>query len=328
MLRHWIVTGFVTLSLTAAVVAAPSEAGAKDTPQAGAVSIYETAEPIRLDGVLDEEAWRRAHRVEVKYAHGSTGQAAERTPMVARFTYDEHYFYIAYETFDPDLRADTTGRSDGPEDNLRLPCRIAGPGGEVDVAEFFLSFGSPHFFWEVHHNAANHFSDIWCTVFDPDWKISESTIAPHGGIVFSDREHIRDDPQNRLTLKTVARPKVAEAGRPGTINDGRDVDAGYVAELRLPWIGLGAPKANATYIELPPERPGQKPREKHGPWRMQGVEMRILSVVQDADAGKRYHHSGPTLPGGWFHRGFEHYPTYILAGPGDPGEGDGEDGDR
>jgi len=30
------------------------------------------------------------------------------------------------------------------------------------------------------------------------------------------------------------------------------------------------------------------------------------------DLKQRYHHSSPTKPGGWFHKGAEHYPQYVL----------------
>ena len=45
---------------------------------------------------------------------------------------------------------------------------------------------------------------------------------------------------------------------------------------------------------------------------MAGQEIRILAVVQNGDLKQRYHHSSPTKPGDWFHKGAEHYPRYVL----------------
>ena len=45
---------------------------------------------------------------------------------------------------------------------------------------------------------------------------------------------------------------------------------------------------------------------------MAGQEMLILAVLQDGDLKDHYHHSSPTKGGGWFHKGAEHYPRYIL----------------
>jgi hypothetical protein len=45
---------------------------------------------------------------------------------------------------------------------------------------------------------------------------------------------------------------------------------------------------------------------------MGGRALRILAVVQDGDLPQRYHHSSPTLPGGWFHHGWDHWPEYRL----------------
>jgi len=45
---------------------------------------------------------------------------------------------------------------------------------------------------------------------------------------------------------------------------------------------------------------------------MGGQEIRIPAVVQNGDLKEGYHHSGPTNPGRWFHKGAEHYPRYVL----------------
>ena len=46
---------------------------------------------------------------------------------------------------------------------------------------------------------------------------------------------------------------------------------------------------------------------------MGGQPFQILAVLQDGDLETRYHHSSPTLPGGWFHKGVAHWPLYVPA---------------
>ena len=41
--------------------------------------------------------------------------------------------------------------------------------------------------------------------------------------------------------------------------------------------------------------------------------MLVLAVMQDGDLKDRYHHSSPTFPGGWFHKGAAHYPRVDLV---------------
>jgi hypothetical protein len=97
-------------------------------------------------------------------------------------------------------------------------------------------------------------------------------------------------------------------GKPSTINDDSDVDSGYTAELRIPWPALGAPRERATWL---PPAAGTKDRLP-GPWKVEGLALPILAVVQDGDLKDRYHHSSPTFKGGWFHMGAADWPRYIL----------------
>jgi len=87
---------------------------------------------------------------------------------------------------------------------------------------------------------------------------------------------------------------------------------GYTGELRLPWLGLGAPLDRETWEPVPKGGSESRPLRRRGPWKMAGQEIRILAVVQNGDLQERYHHSSPTKPGGWFHKGAEHYPCYVL----------------
>ncbi len=265
--------------------------------------ISKTLKPITVDGVLDERVWERAARVRAGYLLGQTGTLSDQPRMAARFAWDDHYLYIAYETFDRNLIAAGTGEQEGPPANRREGAVIWADAKKIDVVEFFISFGDERFFWEIHHNAANHFNDVWITVPDPAWRVSQLSIATWG-IIFGHGMWMQDDGPH--TLAKAVRLKPRADGQPSTLNDPSDADSGYTAELRLPWLGLGAPEKCRTWAE-------RDKRREPGPWKMAGEQVMILAVVQDGDLAERYHHSSPTLPRDWFHKTAAHWPRYTLA---------------
>ena len=275
------------------------------------VPIRKAPSAIAVDGVLDEAAWKKAQVVEANYVWGQVGRRSAKPQMRVRYTWDDHHLYVGYETFDRNLVALGTGHKEGPSNNLREGCAITHPTGKPDVVEFFISFGDLRFFREVHHNAGNQFNDIWCVVVDKAWPISTSTMNRFG-IQLLQREYLQDDAATgrRLAMAVALKPKAD--GRPSTVNDANDVDTGYTGELRLPWLGLGAPRDRETWVTAAKAGSESRPLRRHGPWKMAGQEVRILAVVQNGDLKERYHHSSATKPGDWFHKGAEHYPRYVL----------------
>ena len=273
--------------------------------------IWKAAAPPRIDGVLDEPAWRQAAAIPVHFIHGKVSQRAAEPTATARYTWDDDYLYIGYETCDRNLVALGSDACEGPEGNKRQGLEHAHKTVPVDVMEFFVSCDDPNFFWEIHHNAANQFNDIWITVPAREWPLARSSRAT-SGILFGFAEVLADDVPAGRRLAMAARPKADAEGRPSSVNDDRDADTGYTAELRLPWAGLGVPTSLQTWVEVESrEPPGGKVRVR-GPWKMAGSELRILAAFQDGDRADRYHHSSPTLPGDFFHKGWSNWPRYRL----------------
>jgi hypothetical protein len=271
--------------------------------------IWKAKEAITIDGVLDEPAWKEAATVEVQYIWGKVGEKSKEPRMKAWYTWDDHYLHIAYETFDRNLVALGSGEKKGPKGNQVEGALIHHEKEKVDVVEFFLSFGDRQMFWEIHHNAANQFNDILITLVDPDRPIAKSMLF-FDGIRFGTREVIEDDVEAGKTRQFAVKLKPKKDGKPSTVNDASDTDTGYIGELRLPWLGLGAPRERST-TKTVEESPGKK-KNVRGPWKMAGQPMMILAVFQDGDLKDHYHHSSPTKPGGWFHKGAEHWPRYVL----------------
>jgi len=286
-------------SLFASIACMGGVAGARawaESTDAPLPPIHRAAPPIVIDGVLDDAAWADATPVEVHYIWGGAkGRVSEAPRMRAWYTWDARYLYLAYETFDTNLAAKGSGEFSGPAGNQRESCLIADPDLPVDVVEFFIGFDDPHVFWEIHHSAADQFSDILVFANLPGWQRERPAMAA-SRVYWAAREFIRDD--GDCTLATAVQLKPRADGGPSTVNDDRDLDAGYIAELRLPWAGIGAPVSA---------------RGRDG-WAMQGREIAILAVVQNGDLEDRYHTSSATLQGNdFFHNNVAHWPRYELA---------------
>jgi len=268
------------------------------------VQIHKTAEPVTIDGSLEEPCWRAAAKSRTDYVNGQTGKLSDAPRMAVMYAWDDQYLYIGYETFDANLVAVSNGEKQGPKGSEREGCLIWGDPGKIDVVEFFITPADERFFWEIHHNAANQFNDIWCTNLDPEWPVSKSALFPFG-IIFDNAAYLPDE--GKLTVAAAARPQPGKGGKPSTINSDKDKDTGYTAELRLPWHSLGADKSLRSIAK------SGETGESIPAWNMKGRTLRILAVVQDGDLETRYHHSGPEFPGGWFHKGVAHWPVLECA---------------
>ena len=289
------------LCLTLALVPFFAWGAEKAPAPAPAGRIYKTVQPVTVDGRLDEACWRRAEAIPVHFILGKTGEPAKELPMTVRYAWDDYYLYIGYEVFDVNLVTQGTGKMQGPDDNRREGCEL-GRGDELyDLTEFFISFGDRHFFWELHHDASNHFNDVWINSFEPDWPANQGV---RWGIYFASEEFVRDDADKRVAMTVAMKP--GADGRPSTVNDASDRDTGYTAEIRLPWGGIGAPMAlksesHIPFVQFDPV------------WKMAGREIWLMAVVQMNDGHFRYCHSSPTAPGGWFHKLVDYWPRYTLV---------------
>lgn len=272
---------------------------------------------MNVDGLLDEPCWKEARPTLIKYVFGKLGVVTPKPQMIARFTWDDHYFYIGYETFDENLVAVGKDEMQGPKGNKRQCCEIwsSDPKPMIDVVEFFITFGDEKFFWEIHHNAANQFNDVLIIRNLPAWKKFRS-FQTMWDIYFGHQEYIQDEEE--YTLKMAVRMKPKADGTPSTVNDDSDTDTGYTAEIRVPWFGINTPLRCRAMNEFPPEEGGKRPIRKPGPWQMNGQEIWICAVYQNPDRKDRYFHSSPLIRGGWFHHNVTRYLRYRLKGKNTP----------
>ena len=310
--RWWrvalVATVFGAMSWSARPVgAADAPAPVEPTPEA-----IHKADPIpTIDGKLDEPCWAKAAAIPVIYVQDSRPpRKMEEVPMTARYLWDEHYLYIGYEVFDSHLVTLGKGTKKGPPDNQREPAEIWKHGStDIDVVEFFVSVLDPRFFWELHHNGANQFNEMWMCVPDKSWPISKSSNLMWG-ILDMKEQYLRDDDEYKLATAVALKPK--KDGTPGAVNDGKHDGTGYTAELRIPWFGLGVAQERRVMLTKPNPDPKGQPIPIPGPWKIKGLELSILAVLQNGDLKDRYLRSNPTKTGGFFHYDFAGWPRYKL----------------
>jgi hypothetical protein len=297
MTTSWAGAIIVAVMLGATDASAQKQAG---TEGANRVFVFKTAQPVAVDGVLDDACWKQASPIKADYILGGNGTMADAPQMQVMFAWDNRYLYIAYETFDTNLVAKGCGVVKGQAGNRRenLSCFFA-TNLPLDRVEFHVGFNDPNMYWQILHNAENCFFDLLQFVGLPAWKKEPSAMA--SDVYYAVNEYIDD---GSYKVASAVRLKTTAKGKPSTVCNGSDVDTGYTAELRLPWAGIGAPLSAQT---------------ADGWGNMTDRLVAILAVVYNGDSGS-YHTACPTLPpGGVFNLNFDKWPRYrLVAEPGAP----------
>jgi hypothetical protein len=85
----------------------PFTLGGEATPAPKEVRAAKASGPIKIDGKLDEEAWRQAGSFLLRSADGKR-EASRRTTV--RILHDRERIYVAFECEDPDVWTDHRGR--------------------------------------------------------------------------------------------------------------------------------------------------------------------------------------------------------------------------
>jgi hypothetical protein len=98
-MRREFILGFTLFSILIATVAFAQEIGTNENPY----EITKASSAIRVDGKMDETAWKTALSVELIYEvmPGDSTPATVRT--LAYLTYDDDMFYVAFRAWDPDM---------------------------------------------------------------------------------------------------------------------------------------------------------------------------------------------------------------------------------
>jgi hypothetical protein len=146
----------------------------------------------------------------------------------------------------------------------------------------------------MHHSAGNHLNNHWCAI-PPRSELQKRPKTQLQDIKFDRDRYVPGDNQFTVARAVYLWPKAD--GKPSTVNDSSDIDAGYTGEIRFPWSGLG----------IAADR-----RKKDGGYRLTGMELQVLAAVLNGNDGEARYWSSGELPKQMFHFSMSRWPRYQL----------------
>ena len=164
---------------------------------------------IKIDGVLDEPAWRRAAGTRY-FVDVTTGKKNTKFPINGRvkLLYDDDALYLGFDIKDPDLRGGFDKKEKDPHLWTRDAVEIMiDPDGDGDNKDYY----------EIQVNPQN-------LVFDS--RFDDYNLPKGSG---SDGPFGHEDWSSKLTSAVTVS---------GTLDKPGDEDQGYVVEIKLPWNAL------------------------------------------------------------------------------------------
>ncbi len=227
----------IRLSILATVVAAQVLTAAEEHPvsfppvAADKIRSYAArriAEPIQVDGRLDEDAWLRAKKSD-RFVDLITGERTIHDTRVM-VLWDEEYLYVGYQVEEPFLAASLKNRDDPVYENNDVELFVAGQ----------------HAYYEFEINS---FGTIYEGLFV--WKSAYDKFGFHG-LPQLDRRRPETGCQEFNGVGLTNHPRglrwaflgwdfpglKAKVQLDGSINDDSDRDRGWTVELALPWAGM------------------------------------------------------------------------------------------
>lgn len=199
---------------------------------------YHVSEPIRIDGRLDESAWRVAPR-SPRFVDLVTGRQVIHDTRAA-VLWDETSLYIAYWVEEPLVHAKFTKNNSHIYYDNDVECFIAGRDAyyEFEINAFNTTY-EVFFIWNEAYKRGG-FAD------DPEFELSK--LKPFNGVGY--QSHPRGA---RLANFDWHFPgKRTAVLIDGTVNNDSDRDRGWTVELAFPWKGMTA-LARSDGRSLPPK---------------------------------------------------------------------------
>ncbi len=226
---------------------------------------YRVRQPIRIDGRLDEECWKKAQRSSA-FVDLISGQPALYDTRAA-VLWDEQALYVAFWVEEPDVKATLTERDSLIYQNNDVEVFIAGKDSYYEFEINALNTIYEVFFvWREAYEKAG-FSRV------PEFSLSTPKTRPFNGVGFT--QHPRG---GRLGFFAWDFPGLRTGVHiMGTLNNSKDKDEGWTVELTFPWQGMKW-LAQSDGRALPP-RPGDV-------WRMDFSRFNQYKAPQPAkDSG-------------------------------------------
>jgi hypothetical protein len=199
---------------------------------------YHIHEPIRVDGKLDEEAWRRAPS-SPRFSDIITGRRPIHDTR-AYVLWDQTNLYVAYRIEEPFVHATFTANN--------------APIWQDHDVELFIAGRDAYYEFEINaFNTTYEVFFIWTEAYERGGfaaqdEFERSRLRPFNGVGFSNH------PRGRRfgSFDWHFPGKQTAIFIDGTVNDDTDRDRGWTVELAFPWKGL-AWLAKADNRALPPK---------------------------------------------------------------------------
>jgi len=193
-----------------------------------AASCLRTDGPIRIDGRLDEAAWRRAGTLRLAPQAPQEGPQEQAPAATVRLLWDDGALYVGFECRDADVRSEAGGRDAGVLlwDAVRV--LLVPPAPQGGAAED----GEPRAYFDL--------------AVGPQGALADSKVAFGRGVALWE--------SLRAAAGWTCHGARCAAVVDGTVNDERP-DRGWSAELAIPFDALGvrpaagqAWRANAVWV--------------------------------------------------------------------------------
>ena len=162
---------------------------------------HRAAEPIRIDGQLDDAAWRDAPWTTDFVDIQGAGHPVPRFRTRAKMLWDDRYFYVAAELAEPHVWATLTAH-----DSVIFH--------DNDFEVFLNPSGDTLNYFEFEINALN-----------TSWDLFLNKPYRHGG-----------KPDNSWEIPGLLTAVHVD----GTLNDPRDRDRGWTVEIAFPWTAFAS----------------------------------------------------------------------------------------
>ncbi len=185
---------------------------------------YRTADPIHVDGRLDEPAWRAAPQ-SPRFVDILTGAPALHDTR-ASVIWDDRNLYVAFRIEEPQVHAKYTNHND--------------PIYYDNDVEVFIAGRDAYYEFEVNaFNTVYEVLFIWNDAYEKNGfaaapEFARSKLKPFNGVDF--KTHPRGGRLGNFDW-TFPGKKTAVAIE-GTVNDDRGKDRGWTVELAFPWSGM------------------------------------------------------------------------------------------
>jgi Domain of unknown function (DUF5916) len=195
----------ILLSLLPVAAADPAQGAGEPPPE---VHIHRAAGPIEIDGDLSDPGWRGAAEVDTWYETSPGDNVAAPVGSRAWLTYDDRYFYAAFEFAEPDMKS--LRAPFGDRDSI---------GGDIDFGGVLLDtrneakaaiemFANPH---NIQYDAIVNDASGEDPSFDLYWDSATRTGADawylEMRIPFSSLRYGKADPQTWGLLLFRNRPR-------------------------------------------------------------------------------------------------------------------------